>query len=80
MHSSNLTPSQSSGQSLNQPEHVSLHHAVVPAVQCNSVKIIIDNVDVSIKTCFVRSGRLENKSLHYINSYAVQGSINLTHL
>ena len=50
------------------------------AVQCNSVKIIIDNVDVSVKTRFVRSGRLENISLHYINSYAVQGRINFDSL
>lgn len=44
--------------------------------QHNSFKTIIDNLDVSVKTRFVRSGTYENKSLHYINSYAVQGRIN----
>lgn len=82
------TPSQSSDQSLNQLSlfdhgsfsNVSLDHTAVPAVQCNSFKIVFDNIDISVKTRFVRSGRFENKSLHYINSYAVQGRINFSSL
>jgi len=46
---------------------------MVPAAQHNSFKIVFDNIDISVKSCFVR---FENKSLHYINSYAVQGRIN----
>ena len=51
--------------------NASLDHITVPALHCNSF-----NIDISIKTRFVRFGRFENKSLHYINSYAVQGQIN----
>ena len=44
--------------------------------QPNSVKIIIDNVDLSVKSRFSRYDKYGNKSLHYVNSYGTQGRIN----
>ena len=52
-----------------------LDRNIATPVQYNSFKIVFDNIDIAIKTRFVRSGRFENKSLHYINSYAVQRRI-----
>jgi len=52
-------------------------HTKVAALQCysNSFKIVFDNLDISVKTCFMRSDRFENKSLHYINLYGVHRQI-----
>lgn len=52
-----------------------------PLLQGNfSFKIIIDNLDMSVKSRFMRVDIYRNKSLHYVNSYAVLGRINFTEL
>ena len=46
----------------------------------NSFKIVIDNIDMSVKSRFMRVDTYRNKSLHYVNSYAVLGRINFSEL
>lgn len=46
----------------------------------NSFKIVIDNIDMSVKSRFMRIDAYRNRSLHYVNSYAVQGRINFCEL
>lgn len=48
--------------------------------QPNSVKVIFDNVDLSVKSRFLRYDKFGNKSLHYVNSYGTQGRINFASL
>ena len=45
-----------------------------------SFKIIIDNIDMAIKPCYMRVDIQKNQSLHYANSYSVQGRVNFNHL
>lgn len=42
--------------------------------------IVMDNIDVSVKTCYMRYGKYGNKSLHYVNTYGVQNRIDLSTL
>ena len=46
----------------------------------SSFKIVIDNIDMSVKSCLMRVDTYRNRSLHYVNSYAVQGRINFCEL
>ena len=46
----------------------------------NSVKVTIDNIDMTVKSRHMRMDSHRNKSLHYVNAYAVQSRINFTHL
>ena len=59
--------------------------SLIPAYQKGtfgnfSFKIVIDNIDMSVKSRFMRVDTYRNKSLHYINSYAVLGRINFSRL
>ena len=46
----------------------------------NSIKVEIDNIDMTVKSRFMRMDSHRNQSLHYVNAYAVQSRINFTHL
>ena len=59
--------------------------SLIPAYQNGtfgnfSFKIVIDNIDMSVKSRFMRLDTYRNKSLHYINLYAVLGRINFCEL
>ena len=40
----------------------------------------IDNIDMTVKSRFMRMDNHRNQSLHYVNAYAVQSRINFTDL
>lgn len=42
--------------------------------------MLVDNLDMSVKTRFMRVEKFRNQSLHYVNSYAVQSRIDHNHL
>lgn len=45
-----------------------------------SFKLVIDNIDMMVKPCFMRLDSHHNQSLNYVNAYAVYSRINFTHL
>ena len=57
-----------------------LEQSECEAVGYKSFKIVIDNVDMTVKSRYMRVDDYRNKSLHYVNSYAVQSRVDFSHL
>lgn len=59
---------------------VASHTSNAAEIQPKSFKIVVDNIDMAVKTRYMRVEKFQNQSLHYVNSYAVQSRINFNHL
>ena len=48
--------------------------------QCVGCKLVGDNIDKGVKTCYMRVEGSHNKSLHYFHSFAVLNRVDFSHL
>ena len=65
--------------------HIAYYYIIYEAPQTSkahpkSFKVVVDNLDMAIKTQFMRVEKFQNQSQHFVNSYAVQSRIDHSHL